>query len=507
MPILRVMESPATHNDYRPRITTIFLAAFLGGAAAAVGVNRFLDSHRQSEQLTVECEPIFVAARGIAAGDPVTVWDVSLKDWPKATAPADALKIDDSLDGHYAIRTVREGQPLVHSVIAKHVPRAASFPVEPDQSAAEDAEPFDIPQPPAPPERSTSIDQPQSVVSIGSPPHNDPVTTVVVGDDAPSSTLAADIPAQELAPLVGEEKKIDAAISSITEGALGDVITPLSQENELPQVITTEPLDLKTSLIVEADVPTSPPPVEDAITGTVIAAAPETTAMTASEDHETATMTDEGTPAADAEFDETGNTANVTALPTIDPITSAPDGSGEAVPSIGSEMVDVQPATEGPDGSVGGVQTAPLRFLVIPERIAAIVDGPVAPESSLRTIDPPVGLLPQQSRNSTSDRSASSALPPVSSATRRQASATGNPVGAMRPMTSGQRNTSHPAASMRGSSRDDGSQRQRMPSNSDHPSGNAGAGRPLFRGMFPNVSAGMNRFGHEISERLRRSQE
>jgi Flp pilus assembly protein CpaB len=79
-------------RSQRPKATTVFAAAFLAGAAAAVGLNRTLDVHLAQRQPRVESEPIFVALRSLPLGAPVTVWDVALRDWPKAMLPAAAMR-------------------------------------------------------------------------------------------------------------------------------------------------------------------------------------------------------------------------------------------------------------------------------------------------------------------------------------------------------------------------------------------------------------------------------
>ncbi|MEX0669637.1 MAG: SAF domain-containing protein [Pirellulales bacterium] len=98
---------------HRPKSYTVFAAAFIAGAAAAFGVNRILDVHLAQRKPQVECEPIFVVLRSLPQGSPVTVWDVALKDWPKAMLPASALRARDSFEGFVLRHAVREGQPLL----------------------------------------------------------------------------------------------------------------------------------------------------------------------------------------------------------------------------------------------------------------------------------------------------------------------------------------------------------------------------------------------------------
>ena len=99
---------PVTTRRNRPRSATVFIAAFVAGAAAAVGINRVLDVHLAQSKPQVECEPIFVALRSLSQGMPVTVWDVALRDWPKAMMPSSALRVNDSFEGYVLKNPLRE---------------------------------------------------------------------------------------------------------------------------------------------------------------------------------------------------------------------------------------------------------------------------------------------------------------------------------------------------------------------------------------------------------------
>jgi len=109
---------PAARSQ-RPKATTVFAAAFLAGAAAAVGLNRTLDVHLAQRQPRVESEPIFVALRSLPQGAPLTVWDIALRDWPKAMLPAAALRPRDSFDGMVLKHAIREGQPILSVQLVK----------------------------------------------------------------------------------------------------------------------------------------------------------------------------------------------------------------------------------------------------------------------------------------------------------------------------------------------------------------------------------------------------
>lgn len=104
-------ESPARHG--RSRALTVFAAALVAGGAAALGVNRLLELHLERVRPRVECEPIFVSLRSLPSGAAVTVWDVGLREWPKAMVPAAAVRSIDSFNGLVARHPLREGQPLL----------------------------------------------------------------------------------------------------------------------------------------------------------------------------------------------------------------------------------------------------------------------------------------------------------------------------------------------------------------------------------------------------------
>ena len=104
----------------RPKASTVFAAAFLAGAAAAVGVNRALDVHIAQNVPQVESESIFVALRSLPKGSPVTIYDVALRDWPVAMLPETALRSDATFDGAVLRHPLREGQPVLSLQIAEN---------------------------------------------------------------------------------------------------------------------------------------------------------------------------------------------------------------------------------------------------------------------------------------------------------------------------------------------------------------------------------------------------
>lgn len=136
-------KSDSRPSRRRPRTLTVFAAAFVAGAAAAVGINRALDIHLAQRRPQVESEPIFVALRSLAQGSPVTVWDVALRDWPKAMLPTTAMRADDSFEGCTLRHPLREGQPLLRVQLVRDDSRQA-------HSLQPVVEPFTAPTPAAP---------------------------------------------------------------------------------------------------------------------------------------------------------------------------------------------------------------------------------------------------------------------------------------------------------------------------------------------------------------------
>lgn len=149
----------------------MFCAAFLAGAAAAVGLNRTLDVHLAQRQPRVESEPIFIALRSLPSGAPVTVWDVALRDWPKAMLPAAAMRPRDSFEGLVLRHPLREGQPILSVQLVK----AAG---ESDAQLAETVPAATLPDPIAPDTQSTPSD-------LWAPAEAAPAPTVSQADAIP----------------------------------------------------------------------------------------------------------------------------------------------------------------------------------------------------------------------------------------------------------------------------------------------------------------------------------
>ncbi len=200
-------DTPAdSAKRHRPKSTTVFVAAFVAGAVAAVVVNRALDLHLAQSKPQVESEPIFVALRPLPQGSPVTVWDVALRDWPCAMLPSSALRANDSFAGTVLKYPLREGQPLL-SVQLMPASQPTVTPVAPAASTATLDETFVMPAPAPPP---TSVTQaPQDDRPTASEPAVVSTVPLVADTAAPSdSTTPLSVPERkrfELEPIAATQ--------------------------------------------------------------------------------------------------------------------------------------------------------------------------------------------------------------------------------------------------------------------------------------------------------------
>ena len=378
-----------TATRHRPKSLTVFAAAFIAGAAAAVGVNRVLDVHLAQRRPQVECEPIFVALRPLPQGASVTVWDVALKDWPKAMLPSSALRAGDSFDGFVLRHAVREGQPLLavqlirsgqtpqasvagESFIAPAPAAAAAAP----NSTSTQADPWMPAESLAPP-ATTPVARTKSVVAPPSPAIEPPAQAVT---STPTPIAAKPIAAKPIAP------------------------EPMTPEPTPTAVAAAEPAASTPAASTPAAEPATEPAAEPAR-----AAAPPATAIAA---------TSEPTPA-----EPTAVSAARQPIPPsptdIDPPTprrptiAVADPNDEAEEEAVATDVQSMPSVMTSVGQSAGRSSATAgdagRYLVVPERIALQADtsfttprpeppGPPAVKAATRqpsrTPAPPAGQPP-----------------------------------------------------------------------------------------------------------------
>lgn len=353
--------APSTASDngrHRPKWITVFAAAFVAGATAAVGVNSFLDAHLARRKPQVECEPIFVALRSLPQGAPVTVWDVALKDWPKAMLPAAALRAHDSFDGFVLRHAIREGQPLLAVQLVR-----ADAGGENRATAAGDSFTAPIPatQQPAPPSPQADLWAPAEAITERKPasqpkPEDQGVAL------APAPTGAGEAQAGKEPPAVSalESVSVDArpAIASTDiDPPKGSADRDDNQPVISDVVAVAQPIspsEASAAPAVAVDDPTVPPPAPVAPESARLEPpAPQANPLASA-------------PIAPAPADVDSPALAATQQPAGEP-TPAPDISkipSVVVPDTEARASQDNPASTGSSG----------RFLVVPERIALQAD-------------------------------------------------------------------------------------------------------------------------------------
>ena len=359
-------QSTAPTRSHRPRAITVFAAAFVAGAAAAVGVNRALDVRLAQSKPRVESEAIFVALRSLPQGAPVTVWDVALRDWPKAMMPASALRASDTFSGHVLKHPLREGQPLLSIQLAPT-----------GQEAQPAAEPTTFPPPAAYTNASTPV-APRTEGDIWSPA--EPVAAQATPSTqqlAPTAVSPAISPVA-VQPVEATPPTTSIAIAPSIEPSLA--AAPAAAPTQLPSQDTVSPQ--------EPSAPTEPAPIEP--TATVAAA--DGPAM--------ATDTTEAEPAAEL----------VSAPSTVPQPQAGPEGTAATDAAPPPAPLAAVPPT--PPAPVNIPRPTHLRYLVVPESIATQADASFAARPA--TPEQPAAE-PTQTAPQTASRSGSNAVRPLPS--------------------------------------------------------------------------------------------
>jgi hypothetical protein len=282
----------------------------------------------------------------------VTVWDVALKDWPKAMLPTTALKADSSFEGMVLRHPVREGQPLLSVQLVRDgatLPAAVVAALPPvSQPAAGQTERF-VPAPPADP----------PVAAVVAPPENASASAPVVEPVAPADTTASASATQPAAiatsssPVDDPAPQADVVVAlpavAAANGSLTDIDSAVAADAGVPaDAGRAEPAEFAVPTMV-AIVPAAAAPVETEPTPTAATATPSAVADAA--------------PLA----------APVPALPSTDlerslaQVGVSRTESADAGPSV----LDRTSAPESPAPQ----QSTPKLHLVVPERIALAVDA------------------------------------------------------------------------------------------------------------------------------------
>jgi hypothetical protein len=330
--------SATSVGRHRPKSTTVFVAAFVAGAVAAVVVNRALDLHLAQSKPQVESEPIFVALRAMPQGSPVTVWDVALRDWPRAMLPTSALRAGDTFEGSVLKYPVREGQPLLAVQLMPAEQPAAAPPVTVEEA-------FVLPPQAAPENQVASV-------PAASPPVEPP---------KPQEPEVVAAP-----PALAEESAVVSTEPTTT------VDTAVSEPEESPPV-ARKPFDLE-----PADEPNN--------------------SATAENEPESETPTP-----AETEPQPTRVASDV------DPLLDTPSRPAvdlEKIPSVMARSEEPAEPAETP------VSAGPVRYLVVPERIARQADTSFVPPPAVEPTPEP-SPMPAQPVATKPAQSAPTATPPV----------------------------------------------------------------------------------------------
>lgn len=381
---------PARH---RPRTLTVFVAAFTAGAALAVGVNRFLDIRLAQSRPQVECEPIFVVLRSLPQGAPVTVWDVALRDWPKAGMPTSALRATDSFEGCVLKHAVREGQPLlsvqlVHGGGEAGQGVANEEPFTPPPAAPASAQADDLWLPAATAATPTAPSRPSAAETIATTPAvaepvAEPADEPGVADTAEAVTSPQPIAAPERT-----------ATSEVAATPADTVATPAAEPTEPTETTTQTETEIDAMPVETAASPPPEPAPPAAPDATETAEIPTTTTRP------TQPAASAPTPAAVPE----GRQPPPRLAADLDPPPAAVDA--ESLPSV---MARSEETASADDAAPAGER---IRYLVVPERIARQADTSFTTPTATPPQDEPVASTEARPTATTTQRQQSQAAAP-----------------------------------------------------------------------------------------------
>ncbi len=256
-------KTSAPVRAHRPQPYTVFGAAIVAGAAAAFGLNSALDTHLAQARPQVESESILVALRALPAGAPVTVWDVGLRDWPKAMVPSSAMRVTDDLDDLVVRHPLREGQPI----LAVQLGRVDAAAVEPL------ARPLAVAPPAAPTSREPERDlwgatptasvppvtTPPAITTPPTPPVASTVTTVSTTFATSSTNAATKVAPPALVTTTPDTPAVD-PVAPATEAAVAASVA-VPEPTTATEIAVTAPIASTTSA-AQPQAPQDPHPLE-----------------------------------------------------------------------------------------------------------------------------------------------------------------------------------------------------------------------------------------------------
>lgn len=426
---------------HRPSRVSVFTTAFVAGAAVAFGVNRMLDVHLAQTRPQVECEPIFVALHSLPQGAPITVWDVALKDWPRAMLPTSALRARDTFEGMVLRHPLREGQPLlsVQLVPAEGLDGSASLPAEQSfttplpatqatQAVAAPEADLWAPAAPAAPAVAAAPTPRASRTDVDATPVRAVAPQPAPATDAADTFIAPQPASEPTAAAVADTARVEPPASgTTTEEGTEPVIRAVTPATEPTLAAAPEP--------VADQQPELAQPELLAATGPLYAPVP-------------------ASPPSDLD----GPLAGVGGLPATG--TPRQPETGASVLKPGTSDTPAATASQSPPQAAG-------RYLVVPERIALQADASFAP--------PPAAQPPAATQRPQQTPAAKTATKPVN----RPGTTNGQRSGTKRP----QQTQPGQANGQRANGKQD-TGRQAA----------AATSRPLG-GMFPNLTAGLEALG------------
>ena len=531
-------QKPATKTLHRPKASTVFAAAFLAGAAAAVAVNRAFDVHLAQSVPQVESETIFVALRSLPKGSPVNIYDVALKPWPTAMMPATALRADATFENMVLRHPVQEGQPILSLQLAEAQPESQQHYVSSPPPAAETTPvrhrsqatpppafvPYSTtaPIPVAPAPNQQAAHRPAAPVA-NQPEQTEPKQAEPATADAapvtpakPSQFAAAEAkPVVETAPQPAETSSTPVAAAEQTAPAAAVA----ASENTASQPVPVEKaVELEAAAPAESvasvaeTAPSEPEPASqpesvsepEAMVASLPAAAAEQVA------EEPVETKPEPTTTAVAEPGPPPVATTPTPAPkSVEPIdvTASVLARADSQPAAGTE----QPTATLPSSlpSLGGSQAGPtpagqqpMRYLVVPERIALQVDHSFTRRPAPQTTSPTSAARQNEGvkplPNATA-RSRTTSRPTPAAPQRNADSRPGQPSQQMQATAGSVPRANRPAGTTsRPTSQQTASKTTKKPVEEPE---------PRLRALFPNISAGLSAMSQEWRDFRNRSNE
>ena len=479
-------QTPPTRS-HRPRAVTVFAAAFVAGAAAAVGVNRTLDVRLAQSKPRVESEAIFVALRSLPQGSPVTVWDVALRDWPKAMMPSTALRASDTFSGHVLKHPLREGQPLLSIQLAPAGPGSqpaaepSAFPppaaytqISTPAAPATDGDLWTPVEPVAAPAIPPAAHSPSQAVSQAAPQPTQqiavlPPEAATPPAAVPTATTPTPESVQQHAVAAAETPSVESATiaTGTVDRGLTESTAATNDSTPAPEAVPTPDLSTPAESVAT---PATEPMIATATAPTV-----ESVSTPAAEPQPQAVVPEPAVPATTASSDVAPPEATAAVSDTPQPFVAPPV---QAVPPAATAAT--LPTAPSP---VERPRPTHSRYLVVPESIAVQADASFAARAAVP--QQPTATLPPAAPQASS-RSASNAVRPLPSTTTER-------VGQARPQSGSQGVPQARPPQRHG--------RQAQPANPGAPANTTPQPR-LGAAMFPTISAGIG----AIEGRIRREQ-